>query len=271
MTASLLACFLLTLTAAADDSAAALFEQAETLAKSNRKQEALAKVEEAVAELDRAHAAGEKIAWAGMNGLRFAARLVREDFLDYEKSLFYCDKLFGLADSDYWRVPARLERAMTYRAMKEFEKAQAEYDAIAAADPRQRAAGILPQAEMVYFDLRAERRGRQLLAEALGNESINGRERFAALRKCAQQTLAQGRRDEALGWYAMLENLPFDKPQERARFLSQARYEMGQIEETRGRTTEAKAHYRRAMNLDAGEMRFRARSRDAIENIEYFE
>ena len=54
MLISLVTCFVLTLTAAADDSAATLFEQAETLAKGNRKQEALAKVEAAVAELERA-------------------------------------------------------------------------------------------------------------------------------------------------------------------------------------------------------------------------
>jgi hypothetical protein len=46
---------------------------------------------------------------------------------------------------------------------------------------------------------------------------------------------------------------------------------MGQIEETRGRTSEAKVHYRKAMQLEDGEMRFRARARDALENIEYFE
>jgi hypothetical protein len=69
----------------------------------------------------------------------------------------------------------------------------------------------------------------------------------------------------------MLENLPFEKPEERARFLTQAWYEMGQIEASRGRTTEAKVHYRKAMQLEDGEMRFRARARDALENIEYFE
>lgn len=271
MTQTFLVWCSLTLAAAADDSATVLFEQAETLTKSNRKQEALAKVEEAVAALDRTHAAGEKIEWAGMNGLRFAARLAREDFLDYKKSLSFCDKLFRLADTDYWRVPARLERALTYRAMGGFAQAQAEYDAIASADPRHRASGILPQAEMVYFDVHDEQRGRQLIAEAIGNEAINGRERFAALRKCAQQAMAQGRFEEALRWYAMLEKLPFDKPEERARFLSQAWYEMGRIEESRGRTAEAKVHYRRTMELQAGEMRFRARARDALENIEYVE
>jgi len=267
----LFACFLVTLAAADNSSAAALFEQAETLSRSNQKAEAMAKVEEAIAELDRAHAAGERIEWAGMNGLRFAARLARVDFLDCEKSLLFCDKLFRLADSDYWKVPARLEKAMTYRAMGDFAKAQEEYDAIAAADARQRTSAILPQAEMVYFDMRDEERGRKRIADALMNESINGRERFATLRNCAARAMVHGHREEALRWYAMLEQLPFDKPQERARFLSQAWFEMGQIEESRGRTAEAKSHYRKAMELEDGEMRFRARARDAIESIEYFE
>ncbi len=271
MTQILLMWCSLTLTAVTADSPAALFEQAETLANSKRKQEALAKAEEAVVALERAQAAGEKIEWAGMNGLRFAARLAREDFLDYEKSLFFCDTLFQMSDTDYWRVPARLERAMTYRAMGQFAKAQAEYEAIAAADPRQRASGILPQAEMVYFEQRDEQRGRQLIDAALGNQALNGRERFATLRKCATQAIAKGRREEALRWYAKLEELPFEKPEERARFLCQAWYEMGQIEESRGRTAEAKAHYQRAMELESGEMRYRARARDALETIEYFE
>ena len=121
---------------AAADEPANLFEQAERLSRSNLKAEAMAKVEEAVTVIDRARAAGEEISWQGRNGLRFAARLAREDFLDYEKSLAFCDKLFQLAETDYWRVPARLERALTYRAMGDFERAQQEYDAIAAADPR---------------------------------------------------------------------------------------------------------------------------------------
>ncbi|MCH5374632.1 MAG: hypothetical protein JJ992_11700 [Planctomycetes bacterium] len=271
VTRILLVWCLLTLPVAAADSAAALFEQAETLSRSNRKPEAMAKVQEAVAELDRAHAAGENIEWAGMNGLRFAARLARVDFMDYEKSLSFCDKMMSLADSDYWRVPARLEKAMNYRAMGDFGKAQEQYDAIAAADARQRSSALLPQAEMVYFDMRDEQRGRKLIEDALRNESINGRERFGTLRNCAARAIAQGRREEALRWYAMLEELPFDKPQERARFLSQAWFEMGQIEESRGQTAQAKVHYRKAMELEDGEMRFRTRSRDALESIQYFE
>lgn len=261
---------LLTLAYAADQPAA-LFEEAERLSRSNQKDEAMAKVEEAVAALDRAHAAAEKISWQGMNGLRFAARLAREDFLDFEKSFFFCNKLFELADSDYWRVPARLEKAMTYRAMGEFEQAQQEYDAIGAADERQRTSAIVPQAEMVYFDMKKEARGRRLILEALKNKNINGRERFNTLRKCAVQAMSQGDRARALMWYAQLETLPFDKEQERVRFLSQAWYEMGKIEESLGHTNEAKALYRKVMEQEQGEMRYRARARDALENIEYFE
>jgi hypothetical protein len=82
-----------------------------------------------------------------------AARLAREDFPDYEKSLSFCDKLFELADSDYWKLPARLESALTYRAMGDFEKAEQQYGAIAAADQRYRASVVLPRAEMVLLDM----------------------------------------------------------------------------------------------------------------------
>lgn len=267
------ACAVLTLSAlsAAADDPGSLFEKAEQLSRSNQKVEAMAKCEEAVAELDRAHAAGESISWHGRNGLRFAARLAREDFLDYEKSFSFCDKLFELADTDYWRVPARLERALTYRAMGDFKKAQREYDAIATADQRQRASALLPQAEMVYFEIGDRDKGRKLLESAVLNEAVNGRERFNSLRNCAGAAMANGRRDEALGWYKRLEKLPFEKAEERARYLSQAWYDMGKIEESRGRTAQAKTHYRRAMELAEGEMRYRARARDALESIEYFE
>ena len=200
-----------------------------------------------------------------------AARLAREDFLDFKKALDFCNQLYELADSDYWRVPARLERALTYRAMGDFEKAQREYDAIAAADERQRRRAILPQAEMVFFDMGDRVTGRVRLQDALMNESLNGRERFGTLIKCAKQALIEGRRKEALRWYAMLEQMPFEKAEERARFLSRAWLEMGRIEESLAHTPQAKTYYQKAMELEDGEMRFRARARDALESIEYFE
>lgn len=265
----ILACFL-TSPAVADDPAE-LFQEAENLARSHRQAEAMAKVEAAVAALDRARAAGGDISWQGLNGLRFAARLAREDFLDYDKSFTFCDKLQELADSDYWLVPARLERALTYRAMGEFGQAQHEYDLIATADQRQRTSAMLPQAEMVYFDIGDRQRGRTLLIEAFMNESINDRERFGTLRRCGEAALSQGDRDQALEWYALLEKMPLKKAEDRERFLSQVWYAMGRIEESRGGTQEAKRYYRQAMALSDGEMRFRARARDALERIEYFE
>ena len=241
MIRSFIAWSLLVLAAAGEDPRT-LFEQAEQLARSRRQAEALAKCEEAVAAIDRARAANEDISWQGHNGLRFAAKLAREDFLDFEKSFFFCDKLAELAETDYWRVPARLERALTYRATGNFKKAQEEYDAIAAADERHRPNMLLPQAEMVYLELGDRKKGRALLEDALLSEAVNGRARFNALKNCARRAMAKGQRDEALRWYAMLEKLPFGKPEERDRYLSEAWYEMGRIEETRGRTTEAKAH-----------------------------
>jgi len=266
----LLWCCTLTLAAAADKSRER-FDEAERLSRSNQKVEAMAKAEEAVAEVLRAHAASEKISWQGRNGFRLAARLAREDFLDFKKALYFCDQLYELADTDYWRVPARLERALTYRAMGAFEKAQREYDAIAAADERQRTSAILPQAEMVFFDMGNREKGRALLQDAVMNKSLHGQERFNTLRKCADQALIRGHRKDALEWYAMLENMPFEKAEERARFLSRAWLEMGQIEESLGHPTQAKAFYRRAIELEDGEMRSRAQARDALESIEYFE
>lgn len=259
-----------TLTAVAGDPAE-LFKQAEQLSRSNQKQEALSKVEEAVIEIQRAHAAGEEISWQARNGLRFAARLAREDFLDYNKSFSFCDTLFEIADTDYWRVPARLERALTYRAIGDFGGAAAEYDAIASSDPRQRASGILPRAEMVFFDMADHRRGKELITEALMNQKIQGRQRFATLIRCGKESLSNGLRQQAVDWYALAEKMPFNKLQDRDRFLSQAWCEMGKVEESRGRTQQAKHLYRNAMQLADGEMRYRVRARDALESIEYFE
>lgn len=271
MTALFLACCASALSAGAAKRATALFQEAENLSRKNQKTEAMAKADEAIKELDRAHAANEKIEWQGMNGVRWAAGLARNDFLDYEKSFFFCRKLLEYSDSDYWNVPAHLEMALTYRAMKDFKKAQAQYDTIANIDERYRPSMLLPRAEMVYFDMRDRERGRALLEAALQNEAINGRERFGVLRDCAQRAMEKGDREEALQWYTMLEKIPFKKADERARFLTQTWYAMGKIEESLGRTAQAKEHYRKATELKDGEMRFRARARDALESIEYFE
>jgi tetratricopeptide (TPR) repeat protein len=271
MTMTFLVCFVLTLHAGTTERVEAMFREAEQLTHKNQKAAALAKAEEAARELDRAFAAKENIGWHAMNGLRWTAQLAREDFLDYDKSLFYCDKMLEYADTDYWRVPARLEMALTYRAMGDFRKAQQQYDTIVATGERYRSNMLLPQAEMVLFEIGDRDKGRMFLNEALMNETVNGRARFNALKNCAARAMAKGQRDEALQWYGMLEKLPFGKAEERSRYLSQAWYEMGRIEETRGRSEQAKTLYRRALECEDGEMRYRARARDALESIEYFE
>jgi tetratricopeptide (TPR) repeat protein len=271
MTRALIAWFALTLSCAAAEPGADLFREAEDLSRRRQKAEALAKAEEGVEALARAHASGEKIGRTGMAGLQLAARLAREDFLDYDKALLFGRKMLDYAESDYWRVPAHLELAVTYRAMGDFKKAQQQYDAIAAADERYRPQMLLPRAKMVYFDKGDRARGRQMLEEALNNDAVNWRERYNTVIDCARRAMDNGRRDEALEWYAMLEKLPNENADERTRYLARAWYEMGKIEESRGRTAQAKAHYRKAMNLEGGEMRYRVRARDALEGIEYFE
>jgi tetratricopeptide (TPR) repeat protein len=271
MTKISLAWLALSIPVTAAEPGESLFQQVEQLSRTNQKAAALAKAEEAVVELERAKAAGEKIGRRGMEGLRLSAQLAREDFLDYDKSLFFCNKMLEFADTDYWIVPARLEIAMTYRAMGDFAKAQREYEKIAESDERHRVRMLVPQAEMILFEIGDQQRGRKLLEAALMNTAVNGRERFNSLNGCAKRALEQGDRQEALVWYQLLEKLPFDKADERARFLSQVWYEMGKIEESLGRTDQAKDYYRKTMELSDGEMRYRAQARDALESIEYFE
>ncbi len=155
--------------------------------------------------------------------------------------------------------------------MAEYAKAQRVYDEIAQADPRQRLAGMIPQAEMVYFELGDQARGQALIAEALSQQDINARERFNVIVKCARAALADGQRELALRWFARADKLPVAKTHEKQQFLSQAWFEMGRIEESRGRLDAAKKLYRQAMQLPDGNMQLRVRARDALESIQYFE
>jgi hypothetical protein len=78
-------------------------------------------------------------------------------------------------------------------------------------------------------------------------------------------------RAEAMNWYAMIERMPDSREKDHLRYLTIAWYEMGTIEESRGRTDAAKALYRKALQLKGGHLSYRVRARDAIESIEYFE
>ena len=255
----------------AADRAAALFKEAEQLARQNDAAGAVAKSELGVTALAEALAAKQKTEWSCMDGLRRASQTAREGLLDYEKALFFADKLMEFNEGDYWRVPARLERALTHRAMGEFAKAAEEYETIAAGDARSAPRMLLPQAEMVYFDQHDQEQGQKLLDEALMNEQVNTRERYNAVMQYAARALDDGDQDAAMTWYARIEQLPVEKSADRTKMLSRVWYEMGRIESSRGQTAAAKQLYRKAMELEGGEMRFRVRARDALEGLEYFE
>lgn len=258
-------------TAFAADPPEAQIREAETLARQGRNEEALAMAEKLATMLEQQVAGGDKPARWGMEAFQLAAKISRNDLLDFERSLAFCARMSAVADSDYWRVPARLETALTYRAMGDFAKAQQEYDAIAASDERQRPAGLLPHAEMICFDLKQKEKGRRLLEAAFMHDGVASHLRMGMIGKCAGRAMDEGRQEEALKWYAMVEKMPFAKPGEKDRHLSRAWFEMGRIEETRGRTTAAKKLYRQALELESGDVRYRVRARDALESIEYFE
>jgi len=248
-----------------------LFKEAEQLARQNQAEASLAKSDEGVVQLDAAVAAGQKLNRPSFDGLRRASQIARDALLDYERALGYANKLLALADSDYWRTPARLEIAGIYRAQGDFAKAAEVYDSIVAGDARYVPQALIPQAEMVYFDQGDVERGQPMLEAALMTQAINIRERQNALLRYAARAVDQGDVDDALAWYAMAEKLPADKPEDRDRALSRVWLEMGRIEESRGRTDAAKELYRKAMELSDGEMRFRVQARDALEGIDYFE
>jgi len=249
----------------------ALFREAKELSRKRMNREALSVAEKGAAELERALASGEKIGRWGMDGLSLAARLSREDFLNYDKALGFSQQMFSYADNDYWRIPAWLDMALTYRAMGDFKKAEEEYDAIAAADEKYSVRGLLPHAEMVLYDLRDEERGEKMLREALMTGAIQAWERIHALMRAADRCTSDGNLGKALEWYELIEKMPVEKEPDRLRLQTQGWYETGRIEESLGRVESAKTHYRKAMALDGGDMRFRARARDALESIEYFE
>jgi len=252
----------------------ALLKEARTLAQKSRNKldpKALAKVEAAVQELDAAAAAGGEIGRSAFEGLKWAAQRAREDLGDNEKSLFLCRKMIGYGGRGNRKLDAQLEMALTYRAMRDFKKAQQLYDALAAESPRYNSAVLLPVAVMTFVEMGDKQRGRKLLEDALMNEDISNLGRYRVVTDLAKRALSEGRRAEAIAWYAKIEKMPDDKPQFHLRYLTIAWYEMGRIEESFGRTKAAKALYRKAMDLEGGDISWRVRARNAIESIEYFE
>ncbi len=254
--------------------AAELFKQAHKLADRNRRKvnpDAMAKIEQAVKALDAGVADGEEVPGNLYRDLQWAAEKAREDMLAHEKSLAYARRMIKYDETGRRKRDARLQMAATYRAMKKYDKARELYDAIVADNPDDKEYIALPRAEMVYLEIGDKKRGRKLLDAALMNKEVWGIARYRFAMGLAERALFQGRREAALAWYGLIEKMPDEKPRDHKRHVTRAWYEMGKIQESFGRTDAAKALYRKARDLEGGDMGYRVRARDAIESIEYFE
>lgn len=249
----------------------AMLREAQVMHRENRYAEAIKRAEEAMAEFDAAVNAGADLDWQTMNTISWAGRAARNDTLDYEKAMFFFNKMFSYTDTGYWQVPARLEIAQTYRDQRQFDKAMEQYDAILKGEERYAPRALLPRAEMVFYEMDDAERGLRLLKEAFMSDQVGRIERYRALFRLADEFEKRREYEKALEWLALQPELPNQREGESTRYGAQALYMMGRIEEARGRTEEAKAYYRRAMALDGGDMNYRVRSRDALEDIEYFE
>ena len=250
--------------------AEALFAEAQGKAGRRAKitKAALPKVDEAVAELDTVLAAKQRVSRRSFEGLFWAAAGARDDLMDFEKSLALYQKILDYRDRGQWDRNAKLGMARTYRAMRQFDKAKALYDAVAVENE---AETLLPVAEMTLVDLGQTDKGLKLYEAALMNEKIHPAVRYRTAFDLAARALREGKRDEALAWYAKVEAMPCSSDRDRMRYLPMAWIAMGQVEQSRGALDKAKALYAKARDLEGGEMRYRVEARGAIENIEYFE
>ena len=236
----------------------------------NRAEAAIGAMEAAVKEYDRAVEQDQGLEWHQMDSLRWAAAIARDDLLDYDKAMMFLNKLAEYADSPYWEVPARLGMAMTYRKQADYEAAEAEYQKILdMGDDGTRA--LIPHAEMVYYDLGAKQRGLKLLREAFHNEQINQRERYNALFDLAEALQRERDYEAALEWLSRVPELPTENERDRKSYATRAYYRLGEIQMARNNRRAAKGMFRKAMNLEGGDMGWRVRARDKLEDIRYFE
>jgi tetratricopeptide (TPR) repeat protein len=231
---------------------------------------AVAKAEDALRELPKVdrtrrfdRTVCDELIWVGS--------MVRDELSKPEKAHEFFKAIMEYAPTDYWIVPARLEIAETWRRQGEFDKAMAEYEAVLAADKRLRSRALLPRAEMVYYQIGDKERGARLLREACQTKDLYLRSRVHSLFRLADHLQSRREYDAALQWLALVPELPGDKPAEVTREAAVAYYKMGSIWQLRGDKEKAKAFYRKAVNLEGGDMGYRVRARNELEQIEYFE
>jgi len=250
---------------------AALLRQARILERQRHLSEAMTRAVAALAEFDHSQEAGLDLDWQTMDGLRWAGALARDVMLDHTQAMVFFNRMMSYTEGDYWMVPARLERALTYRQEGQFTEAQAEYETIDRADERYRSRSLLPRAEMVYYEMGRQEQGMHLFGMALETEAIRASERYRALFKLADHLCVQGQSQVALAWYERYAIMPKAPEKEVTRYRATVYGRMGQIHASLGNRSEAKRRYRQAMNLEGGDMRSRVLARNAWEDLLYFE
>ncbi len=255
-----------------DDHGYALFKKAELLNDSGRPGKAVEQAEQGLKLYDQAaQTKGRGLGWHQNNLIKWAGALARDNLMAFDKAHTFFDKLIAFNEGDYWKIPALMEKALTYRKQGQYDKAEALYTGIAEESERSRPQIALPIAEMVYYDIKDRDRGLELLKQAFANENVAGYIRYPALFRLVQQFERENQTDAALEWLAAVSDLPNKREEEAARYATQAYYEMARIHQMRNEIEQAKEWYRKAMNMENGHMQYRVRARNALEDIAYFE
>jgi tetratricopeptide (TPR) repeat protein len=247
---------------------AAMMRQAQILHEEGNNEAAVERARDAVKEWDRVD--GQGMAWHMTNSLKWAGGLAREQLLDYETANFFFEKMIEYNTGPYWEMPARLEIAQTYRVQNRFNQAEEQYQKILETEGQSHRA-LMARAEMVFYDMDREERGLELLQEAFNNTRIHHTMRYRGVFKLADHFKKQREYDRALEWLSKVPDLPMGNKEISTRYTAQAYYEMGKVHQASKDIEQAKAMFRKAINLEGGDMRYRVMARDEIEDIRYFE
>lgn len=248
--------------------------QARVYERMNQPVKALELAESALESFDQAFNQGEQnFSWDTMNNIKWAGALARDVVLDNAKAVMIFEKMEKYAgDSTYWSVPAQMEIALVARNKKEFEKASEIYEEIEKIEEGRHLGKVLPaRAAMVFYDMDDKSRGKELMQSVITSEEVHHIQRYRTMLEIAQYYVDRGKYQEALDWLEENMVLPHQPEKSITTFKSTILYRMGQIYERMGDKEKAKEHYRKAMNVEGGEMRDRINARDALESILYFE
>jgi tetratricopeptide (TPR) repeat protein len=248
-----------------------LLQQARELEKEHKYAEALAQAKAAVAALEKAVRAGRQLEWETNNTLLWAAELARRDLLDYQTALQLARRVIALNEGDYWKINAMMNMAETYRGWGEYDLARQQYAAVLELSERDRPRVLLARGKMLYFELDEKQQGQKEILAAVQSEQLHHMQRIRGITDLVEDKRRQREYDAALRLLRMLLELPHLNEKTQSKVAAEAYFKMGEIHREMGQTSDAKTLYRKAMNCEDGDMRYRVRARDALEDILYFE